>query len=595
MGKIPQRCINMHQTKRKAGDTCACGRTGVPAFFNGLILGVFLLAVTMVLPSRVGAANSAPLKDEPVIWFSADRSPIPMPNENEMGLIPYAMNSFVGRPFSRYWNPSRAVRWVGNGDRARLASNINALGEVVNSSWFQNRIGLRPMSDEEIIRGSGLCSDLHKGPDRTKPWVIIGAKTAGVTPGFRIKGGRGDVWLLKFDPPTHPGMTIRAGVVSNLIFHAAGYNVPVDRLVSFQPEDLVIGDGATMKAGRHGKIPLSRANLDSVLASTGSFFNGEYQALASRFLKGKPLGPFDDAGVRKDDPNDTIKHQDRRELRGYKVLASWLNHFDTKAQNSLDVYVGEDGQGYVKHYLIDFASTLGAYGDQEVQRYGFEFGLDVFPMLGRLFALGFHEDPWVYVQRPEGLAEVGLFEANYFDPAKWKPDLPNSMMANLNKADGYWAAKIVSAFTDQQLRLIVKQGRYQNPMAEDYLVETLALRRDKIVRHWFSFTTPLDFFINGDGGVYFRDLGVNWCSNNGENAKYRYRLQDVNSDRDYQAKGQWRETIETFVSLDEAPGGNVDCQFLAIEVQVNRGLGWSSSVTAYRAYASGRIVGLERD
>jgi len=572
MAKTLQGCIKMRRT---------------------ILLGTVLLIAGLSMPGT--AMGRVPLEDEPVIWFADDRSPVPVPGENELGLVPYAMNSLVGRPFSRFWNPSRFVRWVGNGDRARLASDINALGEVVNSSWFQNRIGLRPMTDDEITRGSGLCSNLYKGPDRSKKWVIIGAKTAGVTPGFRIRDGIGDVWLLKFDPPTHPGMTIRAGVVSNLILHAAGYNVPVDRVVSFSADDLVIGEGATMKAGRHGKIPLSRANLDSVLISTESFFNGEFQALASRFLKGKPLGPFDDQGVRKDDPNDTIKHQDRRELRGYRVLAAWLNHFDTKAQNSLDVYVGEPGQGYVKHYFIDFASTLGAYGDEAIKRFGFEFGLDVFPMMGRMLALGLHEDPWVYVERPEGLEEVGLFEAEYFDPAKWKPDLPNSMMANLNKADGYWAAKIISAFSDNQLRLIVKQGRYQNPMAEDYLVEMLIQRRNKIVRHWFSLVTPLDFFTNGDDGVYFRDLGVDRCLDHGVNVRYRYRLQGVDADRNYQSRGQWQETAVTFIPFAGAPGGDGDRPFLALEVQVDRGDGWSSSVTAYRAYASGRIVGLERD
>jgi len=559
----------------------------------GFLLGLALLQ-TGLLPVTAMAADSAPLKDEPVIWYAVDRSPIAVPAENEMGLIPYAMNSFVGRPFSRFWNPGRFVRWVGGGDRARLASNINALGEVVNSSWFQNRIGLAPMSDEELTRGSGFCSDLYKGPDRSKPWLIIGAKTSGVTPGFRIKDGRGDVWLLKFDPPTHPGMTIRAGAVSNLIFHAAGYNVPVDRLVSFQSDDLVIAEGATMKAGRHGKIPLTKANLDSVLVSTGSYFNGEYQALASRFLKGKPLGPFDDKGVRKDDPNDSIKHQDRRELRGYRVLAAWLNHFDTKAQNSLDVYVGEPGQGYVKHYLIDFASTLGAYGDEPVQRFGYEFGLDVFPMLGRVLALGLHEDPWVYVQRPDGLSEVGLFEAEYFDPAKWKPDLPNSMMANLNREDGYWAAKIVSAFSDRQLRLLVQQGHYQNSKAEDFLVETLAKRRDKIVRHWFSLVTPLDYFVNGDGGVYFQDLGARWLQDHEGDSRYRYRLRDVDPNRNGSKPSPWKETTLTFIPLTKAPGGSHNHPFLAMEVQINRGSGWSSSVIVYRAYASGRIVALNR-
>ena len=218
---------------------------------------------------------------------------------------------------------------------------------------------------------------------------------------------------------------------------------------------------------------MTEANLDSVLAATRSVFGGEYHALASRYLDGMPLGPFDDQGVRKDDPNDTIRHQDRRELRALKVFAAWVNHFDTKMHNSLDMYVGEPGQGYVRHYLIDFASTLGAFGDKPVKRFGYEYGFDVFPILGRTADPGIHRryagSRW---SDRRGLDEVGLFDVGRPSTRQaGKPDLPHSGMANLTRRDGYWAAKILSAFTDEDLRLIVDQGEYQNPAAADFLVD----------------------------------------------------------------------------------------------------------------------------
>ena len=73
------------------------------------------------------------------------------------------------------------------------------------------------------------------------------AKTEGVTAGFRIRDGQGQVWLLKFDHPDRPGQSIRAGVVSNLLFHALGYNTPVDRLVIFDREQLRVGEGAGLR------------------------------------------------------------------------------------------------------------------------------------------------------------------------------------------------------------------------------------------------------------------------------------------------------------------------------------------------------------
>jgi hypothetical protein len=555
-----------------------------------------------VAPSAAFARE--PLRDEPVAWYAHDRGPIPPPEFQEPGLVPYAVDSFVGRPFSRFWHPGRFFRWVGTGDRAQEAGDINSLDEVVNSTWFTNRIGLTPLTQAELIEGAAHGRDLAAGPDRSTQWTIIGAKTAGVTPGFRIKDAKGDVWLLKFDPPSHPGMTIRSGVVTNLLFHAMGFNVPVDRLVKFSREDLMVGEGAMMRLPRVGEVPMTEANLDSVLTATGSIFGGEYHALASRYLDGMPLGPFDDQGKRKDDPNDTIRHQDRREIRGLKVFAAWVNHFDTKMHNSLDMYVGSPGKGYIRHYLIDFASTLGAFGDALVKRFGYEYGFDLFPITGRTLTLGLVEDTWVALERPEGLDEVGLFDVATFEPKAWKPDLPHSAMADMTARDGFWAAKVLSGFTDENLRTIVEQGQFQNPAAAEYILETLIGRRNKIVRYWFAEIPPLDFFTLTTEGIDFHDLAVERGYAVTDQPSYRYRMTPVNSERKAMGEGwtSWTETPETVVLLfDETerlsadiPRGDAEHLFLAVEVQVDYGNGWSSSTTIYGAYATGRLVALDR-
>jgi hypothetical protein len=49
--------------------------------------------------------------------------------------------------------------------------------------------------------------------------------------------------------------------------------------------------------------------------------------------------------------------------------------------------------------------------------------------------------------------------------------------------DGYWGAKIVASFSDEQIAAAV--AKYEDPRARDYVVRTLT-RRDKIVRHWFE-------------------------------------------------------------------------------------------------------------
>ncbi len=547
------------------------------------------LIMTSASGSRVLAEDCPSLQDVPVVWFADDNKPIAVPAFHEPGMVPYSVESFVTRPFSRFFHPGRLARTIDDGYAGRRAANVNSLDEVINSTWFTNRIGLRPMSNTEVAAGSGYAD----GPDRSGPWTIIGAKTAGVTPGFRIRDALGHVWLLKFDPPSHPGMTIRAGVVSNLVFHAIGYNVPADRLVIFDLEDLVVGDGAVMKLPRVGEVPMTVANLDSILQSTNSIFDGHYHALASKYLSGKPLGPFNDQGHRKDDPNDTIKHQDRRELRAMKVFGAWVNHFDTKMHNTLDMYVGEPGEGYVKHHLIDFASTLGTFGAEPVKRFGYEYGIDLPPMLGRYLALGFHEDAWVALERPEGLDEVGMLDVEIFEPQKWKPDLPHSGMANLTAADGYWAAKVLSGFTVDHIRTMVGEGQYQNPEAVEFLVEALRGRQEKIVRYWFNEVPPLDFFQVDGTVVRYTDLGVarGFLP---DGAQYRFRLAAVDAAKDTDKWSPWSETSVWEIPLHGAPQTSPDFPFLALQCQVNRGKGWSSSTTAYLAAASGNIVAVDR-
>ncbi len=399
-----------------------------------LVSWLLLLLVLLSLVAVVPSTAAEPLRNAPVIWYADDRQPIPVPAFAEPGLVPCASQAFVAGPVSRFFRPSRLVRKLDDGYAGRPAGDVNSLGEVINSTWFTNRIGLYPLDPAEVARGPGQ----PEGPDRSRPWEIIGAKVGGVTPGFRIRDGRGDVWLLKFDPPDYPGMSTRSGVVSNLLFHAMGYNTPVDRVVFFTLDDLRVGEGATMRLPRAGKVPLTEANLESVLRDSNCREGDHYVALASKFLAGKPLGPFRTQGRRADDPNDRIRHENRRTLRALRVFAAWLNHFDTKMHNSLDMYVGEPGSGYVEHNLIDFASTLGTFGATPVKRFGYEYGIDAGNVVGRLMTLGLVEDGWVCLERPEGLPEVGYFDVETFDPTGWEPDIPHSAMGMVTGRPRSW-------------------------------------------------------------------------------------------------------------------------------------------------------------
>jgi hypothetical protein len=189
--------------------------------------------------------------------------------------------------------------------------------------------------------------------------------------------------------------------------------------------------------------------------------------------------------------------------------------------------VEEDGRHYVRHYVRDFGSTLGASAFGAYPRYNYEYSFDLPAIVGRAAALGLHEDAWRRIRRPAGLDEIGYFDNKGFDPEEFKPLVPNTAFANLTRRDGYWAAKIISAFTDEHLRAIVATAAYHDPAAAEYILKTLAERRDLIARHWFTKVAPLDFFSWQAGEVHCHDLGVERSLFPQAAPRYRFRCAAV--------------------------------------------------------------------
>lgn len=563
-------------------------------FADSLAVSISALALGLLFAAP---ASSRDLLDAAAVWYEDDSQTIEEPAERDPNLLWDMLNDSVFLPIGRATNPGRLIRGIGTlfgGDPVPQADNITSLGEVPNSTWFTNRIGFYPVTPGEAARGPGSGT----GPDTSGPWTVISAKTQGVTPGFVIRDSRGGVYLIKFDPPGLLGTTTAAGVISNRILHASGYNVPEDAPVVFERQDLILGEGVKMTLPDGTKRIMTEEDIDAILTRVDPHPIGGFLALSSKYLDGKPIGPFDYKGRRKDDPNDRINHENRRELRALRIFAAWLNHWDTKQHNSLDMYVTEDNRSFVKHYLIDFASTLGVGANGPEQRYGFEFTADAPAFLGRLAALGFHEDAWRRLSRPEDLNEVGYLESVEFDPLEFKPIQPNTAFANLTMRDAYWAAKIITAFRDEHLRAIVKEAHYHDSEAEDYVARVLAERRDKIGRTIFDKVPPLDFFRYKGGRMDFEDLGAQRGIYPASSATYRARVSAAKKNGGTKKWSQWKQLANPVVILTDTPAWNdVDGEeypFLAMECQVNRGDGWSGTVRVYVSPKSGRVLAVDR-
>ena len=111
------------------------------------------------------------------------------------------------------------------------AINVNSLDEVPNSSWFTNRIGLFPMTPEEVARGS--CGETPPLDPHRGPWIVVSAKTDGSNPGFVIKAPDGKRYLIKADGALRSQRATAADVVGSKIYHAAGYHTPCNEIVHF--------------------------------------------------------------------------------------------------------------------------------------------------------------------------------------------------------------------------------------------------------------------------------------------------------------------------------------------------------------------------
>ncbi len=385
------------------------------------------------------------------------------------------------------------------------ARGVNTLGDVPDSGWFTNRHGIHRMSRQELQRGSGA-----EAPP-LPPFIVDGAKTEGITPGFRMTDLKGRQYFVKPDPIDNSEMATAADVIGARFFYALGYYTPQNYLVYVTRPDLKVRPGATIDGLSGKKRPMLERDLDDMLRLVRRRKDGWYRMMASRAIGGELIGPFRYEGTRSDDPNDTIPHQERRDLRGLRVFCAWLNHTDSKSLNSMDAVVEEGGVRFVRHYLIDFGAILGSDSDMRKNaRFGNEY---IIPKAGqalpRMLALGLDVRPWESADYGQ-LKGVGRFESRVFDPEKWKPNYPNPAFLRCLPDDEYWAAKQVMTFSDDDIRAIVETGDYSDPRTVEYVARALIERRDKIGRTYFSKVLPLDNFAVDTTALTFDDLAVKY-------------------------------------------------------------------------------------
>lgn len=455
----------------------------------------------------------------PPLWEDPDRNHVPKkPRVRFVGKLADGADKLV------FWRLSRPL-WVPLPGEAK---NVNALDEVPSSAWFQNRIGWRPLSPARVARGPCPARALDPA---LGPWVVTKSKEEGATPGFFIRTPQGR-FLLKFDGAQGRGRT-SADVVGSRLWWAAGYHVPCNRIVIFPEDVLQIGAGATTVDALGRKRPMTAAHVRKVLGQAFRPAPNRVRAMASLLLSGEPLGPFAFEGTRADDPNDVVPHEDRRELRAMRLLAAWINHVDSRQQNTLDMWVERGGRRFVQHHLLDWGDALGEPWpvDALTRRMGHAYGIDPWQILGDLVSLGGISRPWEWARIAPAARELGYFRVAGFVASRWKPAYPNPAFQRMTTRDALWMVRIIARLTDAHLRAIAAEARLGDSRLEAHLAGVLMGRRDRILREYLTRHAPLARIRlaprpreEPGQGICFEHLGVALGVVDPRRVQYRIRL-----------------------------------------------------------------------
>lgn len=343
------------------------------------------------------------------------------------------------------------------------AGDVNALDEVVASSWFT--------PDSGRLRALGGYPQQEPLP----PVSVVSTGTDGAP--REVRDARGNLFVLRIDRPDRPEMTTASEAIASRLLWSFGYSTPAAHVIELRRGDL--------------------HNAPRAAAWFGA--KDSRRACAIRLPDGVDLGPTPSAMMRTDDPNDRIPHRDRRTLRALAVVGAWLELPQVGTRVTRDYFVGPKGCGHVRHLLVGLDGALGA-SRVPAPRRADELRADAGPRpLANLYTLGLSPDPpATHAQREH--PGLGAIDGNV-DPGRWGPSLPYEPVDRILPADGYWAALRLMGMGDAALAGAVAGGELSDPRAARTLLSILKERRDRVARWWFGKVTPLRAFGASPAGL----------------------------------------------------------------------------------------------
>ena len=294
---------------------------------------------------------------------------------------------------------------------ARPARDVNAADDVPCSTWFCPRNHLQPLTPEAIAAGPSGNRAAAAAADRQGQ----GSRRRARVPGRRRRRAQVSAQA-RSRRPRRPGDGRRDGRHARV--PRRRLQRPVQLRRRSRPRRSAArsaGDVSASTRSRSGRSPST--SVVARLAGAARTADGRLHGVAVSWLPGKILGAFDMQGRRADDPNDRIRHEDRRSLRASFLLVAWLAIFDASAINTLDSYVEEDGRHFVRHYIIDFGAGIGsATNDVKGPHEGGQHVVEVGRTMASVLSLGLYRRPYqsqrdVWTELVAAHPSVGWFPA----------------------------------------------------------------------------------------------------------------------------------------------------------------------------------------
>jgi hypothetical protein len=249
-----------------------------------------------------------------------------------------------------------------------------------------------------------------------------------------------------------------------------------DYLLLFSEERLQLPPDATANDRWGRKVPLSEETLCALLRRAYHLPDGRIRALASRMIPGIPKGPPRLLGVRPDDPNDTVPHEDRRELRGLRTVAAFIDFTDARRGNFFDTFVPDTEErgsgGHIVHYVLDFSSALGAGNvDYKDPQLGNEYLFDPPKVLFRTLTLWQVEPDWASL--PADPPGSRLLRKLDLRTRALEAVVLESRVRSRHAARLVLGSEVTS-LRDEDLRILSRAGAGSDPRVADLLSAILA-------------------------------------------------------------------------------------------------------------------------